>query len=129
MQQEKDGSLLLRIQVTSGGCHGFQYLMSLTTPSSPSPQKQQQQQQKQEEQEEEDTIFQATDGTDAKIIMDEASLELLRDSKVDYTSELIGSQFRIVDNPRAKSSCGCGTSFDVAEDREEGMLSTESLMS
>jgi hypothetical protein len=28
-------------------------------------------------------------------------------------AELIGSQFKVVGNPRAKSSCGCGTSFDV----------------
>jgi iron-sulfur cluster assembly accessory protein len=49
----------------------------------------------------------------AKAVMDEASLELLQGSKIDYTMELIGSQFKIVDNPRATSSCGCGTSFDV----------------
>lgn len=49
----------------------------------------------------------------AKVVMDEASLELLKGSKVDYTMELIGSQFKIADNPRASSSCGCGTSFDV----------------
>ncbi len=63
---------------------------------------------------EDDTIFQVTDGTEAKVVMDEPSLELLKGSKVDYSTELIGSQFRIADNPRAKSSCGCGTSFDVA---------------
>ncbi len=49
----------------------------------------------------------------AKVVMDEASLELLQGSKIDYATELIGSQFKIVDNPRATSSCGCGTSFDV----------------
>lgn len=49
----------------------------------------------------------------AKVVMDEPSLELLKGSKVDYTMELIGSQFKIADNPRASSSCGCGTSFDV----------------
>ncbi|KAL3467045.1 hypothetical protein BJX64DRAFT_248753, partial [Aspergillus heterothallicus] len=69
---------------------------------------------------EEDTIFEAEDpslegssGGDAKVVMDEPSLELLSGSTVDYTTELIGSQFKIVDNPRATSSCGCGTSFDV----------------
>jgi iron-sulfur cluster assembly accessory protein len=48
-----------------------------------------------------------------KVVMDEPSLELLKGSKIDFTQELIGSQFKIVDNPRASSSCGCGTSFDV----------------
>jgi iron-sulfur cluster assembly accessory protein len=49
----------------------------------------------------------------AKVVMDEPSLELLKGSKIDYTMELIGSQFKIVDNPKATSSCGCGTSFDI----------------
>ncbi|KAL4944619.1 hypothetical protein BDV06DRAFT_220133 [Aspergillus oleicola] len=100
----------LRITVTSGGCHGFQYLMSLEPESKISA--------------EEDTIFEveageggAVEGADgnAKVVMDEPSLELLSGSTVDYTTELIGSQFKIVDNPRATSSCGCGTSFDVVD--------------
>ncbi|KAI9867067.1 MAG: [4Fe-4S] proteins maturation [Trichoglossum hirsutum] len=90
---------LLRVTVESGGCHGFQYLMSLTDSSSVSSA--------------DDTIFEAPDGTGAKVVMDEPSLELLKGSKIDYTVELIGSQFKIVDNPLATSSCGCGTSFDV----------------
>ncbi|KAL2856620.1 hypothetical protein BJY01DRAFT_171008 [Aspergillus pseudoustus] len=99
----------LRITVTSGGCHGFQYLMSLEAASKIDA--------------EEDTIFQAeadpsaedSSSGNAKVVMDEPSLELLSGSTVDYTTELIGSQFKIVDNPRATSSCGCGTSFDVVD--------------
>lgn len=49
----------------------------------------------------------------AKVVLDESSLELLKGSTVDFTTELIGSQFKIVGNPRATSSCGCGTSFDI----------------
>ena len=62
---------------------------------------------------EDDTVFAADDGSEAKIVMDGPSLELLKGSKVDFTMELIGSQFKIVDNPLATSSCGCGTSFDI----------------
>lgn len=62
---------------------------------------------------EDDTIFEADDGSGAKVVMDEPSLELLKGSKVDFTMELIGSQFKIVGNPAASSSCGCGTSFDI----------------
>ncbi len=62
---------------------------------------------------EDDTVFAADDGSGAKVVMDGPSLELLKGSKVDYTMELIGSQFKIVDNPLATSSCGCGTSFDI----------------
>lgn len=60
-----------------------------------------------------DTLFETNDGTGAKVVMDEPSLELLKGSRVDYTTELIGSQFKIVGNPAATSSCGCGTSFDI----------------
>ena len=67
---------------------------------------------------EEDTVFDYVDehgGPElvARVVMDEPSLELLKGSRVDYTMELIGSQFKVVGNPRASSSCGCGTSFDV----------------
>lgn len=130
----KDGNpdLALRIQVESGGCHGFQYLMSLTTlpplsssgvvsspalntssadlnamPANAKPAEQIAQL------DEEDTVFAANDGSGAKVVMDGPSLELLKGSKIDYTMELIGSQFKIVDNPLATSSCGCGTSFDI----------------
>ncbi|KAJ5805014.1 FeS cluster insertion protein [Penicillium riverlandense] len=99
----------LRITVTSGGCHGFQYLMSLESAAKIDP--------------EEDTIFEGEEdvattnaaGGGARVVMDEPSLELLHGSTVDYTTELIGSQFKIVDNPRATSNCGCGTSFDVTD--------------
>jgi hypothetical protein len=38
--------------------------------------------------------------------VDEVSLGLITGSKVDYATELIGSQFKIVDNPAASSNCG-----------------------
>ncbi|KAL1861958.1 [4Fe-4S] proteins maturation [Paecilomyces lecythidis] len=101
----------LRITVTSGGCHGFQYMMSLEPASKIDK--------------EEDTVFEADSsatpsegqgsGGQAQVVMDTPSLELLSGSTVDYTMELIGSQFKIVDNPRATSNCGCGTSFDVQD--------------
>lgn len=92
----------LRVTVTSGGCHGFQYLMALEPASKLDP--------------EEDTVFVAEDAQGegkAEVAMDESSLELLKGSTVDFVTELIGSQFKIVGNPRASSSCGCGTSFDI----------------
>ncbi|KAK4956397.1 [4Fe-4S] proteins maturation [Elasticomyces elasticus] len=103
---EKDGNpdLALRVSVESGGCHGFQYLMSLVNAK--------------EADAAEDTIFEdekAVKGDyKAKVVMDEPSLELLKGSSIDYTMELIGSQFKVTGIPGAKSSCGCGTSFDIA---------------
>lgn len=99
MSKDSNPDLALRVNVTSGGCHGFQYLMSLTNVGTISA--------------EDDTIFEASDGSGAKVVMDEPSLSLLKGSKVDFTMELIGSQFKIVGNPAASSSCGCGTSFDI----------------
>ncbi|KAK8022049.1 Iron-sulfur cluster assembly 2-like protein- mitochondrial [Apiospora rasikravindrae] len=152
MEKDKNPYLALRIQVESGGCHGFQYLMSLTTlPSSLNsgtsanpdamPPSQEVTAEAGENSTttdttasepgvgEEDTVFAFvkegegslpanTTDVDAlaagpKIVLDAPSLELLKGSKVDYTMELIGSQFKIVDNPLASSSCGCGTSFDI----------------
>jgi len=123
----KDGNpyLALRIQVESGGCHGFQYLMSLVTLPPTLPDKTAAQAEGDGAMiREDDTIFTFApdDGGEAankptleapKIILDAPSLELLKGSKVDFTMELIGSQFKIVDNPLATSSCGCGTSFDI----------------
>ena len=100
MQKDDNPDLVLRITVESGGCHGFQYLMSLSDMSKVSK--------------EDDIVFEASDDSGARFVMDEPSLELLQGSKIDYTRELIGSQFKITDNPHATSSCGCGTSFDIA---------------
>ena len=99
MSKDSNPDLALRVTVESGGCHGFQYLMSLTN--------------KPAIHQDEDTIFEASDGSGAKVVMDLSSLELLKGSSVDFTMELIGSQFKIVGNPAATSSCGCGTSFDI----------------
>ena len=115
MAKDANPNLALRIQVESGGCHGFQYLMSLVTIPEEGAEN------RSDVVREDDSIFQFT-GEDGegetgpnapKIILDEPSLELLKGSKVDFTMELIGSQFKIVDNPYATTSCGCGTSFDI----------------
>ncbi|KAH7308172.1 hypothetical protein B0I35DRAFT_413516 [Stachybotrys elegans] len=114
MAKDENPNLALRIQVESGGCHGFQYLMSLVTLPAKDAQE------GSTTINEDDSIFQyVADDSDAalphtpQIILDEPSLELLKGSKVDFTMELIGSEFKIVDNPHASSSCGCGTSFDI----------------
>jgi Fe-S cluster assembly iron-binding protein IscA len=123
MAKDSNPHLALRIQVESGGCHGFQYLMKLVTlpPALPAVEATPGEGEVEGEIRSDDTIFTyspdgssvATDLTAPKIILDGPSLDLLKGSKVDFTMELIGSQFKIVDNPLATSSCGCGTSFDI----------------
>ncbi|KAK2003358.1 iron-sulfur cluster assembly accessory protein [Colletotrichum falcatum] len=118
MKKDNNPNLALRIQVESGGCHGFQYLMSLVT----LPEGGEAREDWSKVVGEDDTVFQyLPDNADAstisfdgpKVVIDEPSLDLLKGSKVDFTMELIGSQFKITDNPLATSSCGCGTSFDI----------------
>ncbi|KZL77159.1 iron-sulfur cluster assembly accessory protein [Colletotrichum tofieldiae] len=118
MKKDNNPNLALRIQVESGGCHGFQYLMSLVT----LPKSSESGEDWSKVVGEDDTVFQyLPDDADAsrvsfegpKVVIDEPSLDLLKGSKVDFTMELIGSQFKITDNPYASSSCGCGTSFDI----------------
>ena len=127
MAKDSNPNLALRIQVESGGCHGFQYLMKLVTLPSTIPSKESLVENEEGEGDtdkgisSDDTILAwiqdggetGSNGTAPKIILDGPSLELLKGSKVDFTMELIGSQFKIVDNPLATSSCGCGTSFDI----------------
>ncbi|KAH6658026.1 hypothetical protein BKA67DRAFT_506220, partial [Truncatella angustata] len=120
MTKDQNPYLALRIQVESGGCHGFQYRMEMAPSTTTTTEA------LQSELGEDDTIFAfakddaAQEQFDAqtlvtapKIVLDGPSLDLLKGSKLDFTMELIGSQFKITDNPAATSSCGCGTSFDV----------------
>jgi len=52
----------------------------------------------------------------SNLIIDAVSLSLLNGSTIDYATELIGSSFRIVDNPQAKGTgCGCGVSWELKE--------------
>ncbi|GME93792.1 hypothetical protein B5S28_g829 [[Candida] boidinii] len=100
-KDENNPSVALRIKVESGGCHGFQYNLDLSDMKEYKP-------------DEGDSVF-TRDG--ANILIDKMSLEILRDSKIDYATEMIGSQFKVVDSPYTTSSCGCGSSFDFDFDK------------
>jgi iron-sulfur cluster assembly protein len=84
----------LRVGVRGGGCSGFQYALALDEPGP------------------EDKIF---DIEGIKVIVDEASLTYVDGSEVDYTESLMGSGFQ-VNNPNVVASCGCGSSFRIAEE-------------
>ena len=87
-----ENSQFFRITVLGGGCAGFQYKFDFS-----------------EKPNADDMIFEYND---AKVIIDKTSIELIKGSKIDYVTELIGSSFKI-SNPQASSSCGCGTSFSI----------------
>lgn len=86
------GLAALRIAVNGGGCSGFQYEFALDLKSDA-----------------EDCTFEC-DG--AKVVVDATSLNFMTGSTLDFVDDLMGQSFR-VENPQAKSSCGCGTSFSL----------------
>jgi iron-sulfur cluster insertion protein len=46
------------------------------------------------------------------VLVDAMSMQYLQGSTIDYTEELMGSNF-VIKNPNAHSTCGCGSSFSV----------------
>lgn len=89
MHEDKD-TIGLRVYVKGGGCHGYQYGMSLESKMS-----------------DDDTVIEKGD---VKVIMDSQSIPLLTGAEVDYVDSVQGSGFAIK-NPQAKTTCGCGSSF------------------
>eukprot|EP00470_Lotharella_oceanica_P002938 CAMPEP_0170171456 /NCGR_PEP_ID=MMETSP0040_2-20121228/4601_1 /TAXON_ID=641309 /ORGANISM="Lotharella oceanica, Strain CCMP622" /LENGTH=95 /DNA_ID=CAMNT_0010411517 /DNA_START=248 /DNA_END=535 /DNA_ORIENTATION=+ len=90
----KEQELRLRVRVDSGGCSGFEYQFILEPSEA--------------ELEEGDQKF---EHGDAHVVVDEASMEFLKGSTIDYEQELIGSKFVVSSNPNSESACGCGVSF------------------
>jgi len=87
----------LRVAVESGGCHGYQYKMELADSRS-----------------QDDYHFAHPTIKPSNILVDAISFQLLNGSTIDYATELIGSSFRVSDNPQAKGSgCGCGISWEL----------------
>ena len=81
----------LRVAVDGGGCSGFHYSITLDEPAA-------------------DDLVLEKDGQ--RVLVDQVSLPFLANAVIDFTDELIGARF-VVENPNAKSSCGCGTSFSL----------------
>ena len=82
----------LRIMVVGGGCSGFSYEMDFDEVTQP-------------------TDFVLEEGG-INILVDPMSFQYLDGTKVDYVEsfQFTGFQF---DNPNAKSTCGCGSSFTM----------------
>ena len=80
----------LRLGVLGGGCSGLSYLFKFD----PRPRKT-------------DTVF---DHGDVQIFVDPKSMVFLDGMTLDWKDSLIHSGFAF-ENPHAKKSCGCGTSF------------------
>jgi iron-sulfur cluster assembly accessory protein len=82
----------LRVGVVGGGCSGFSYSMSFENGAGMM-----------------DKVF---DMEGLKVYVDATSLMYLNGCIVDYVETLEGAGFKF-ENPNVKSTCGCGSSFNV----------------
>jgi iron-sulfur cluster assembly accessory protein len=82
----------LRIGVVGGGCSGFQYSMSFENQSGMM-----------------DKVY---DFNGLKVFVDATSAMYLNGCVVDYLETLEAAGFKF-ENPAVKSTCGCGSSFNV----------------
>lgn len=91
-QHDLEGSVL-RMGVRGGGCSGLSYTLGFDKEVS-----------------EYDQVFELEDGV--KVVVDMKSFLYLKGTELDYTTDLIGGGFKF-NNPNARKSCGCGSSFQV----------------
>jgi len=94
IQEENNPDLKLRTFVQGGGCSGMSYGFTFD-----------------EDQNEDD--FEIPIGS-TKVLIDAMSMNYLQGSEIDYKETLEGSNFSIK-NPNAQTTCGCGSSFSVAD--------------
>jgi len=89
LKSEPSGTML-RVSVEGGGCSGFQYKFDVERAKAV------------------DDLVITRDG--AVVLIDHVSVNYMAGSEIDFVDDLIGASFK-VNNPKAKASCGCGTSF------------------
>ncbi len=102
MCEDNNPALHLRIYITGGGCSGFQYNFAF-----------------EESVNIDDTVVtkKVPTGTGGylgtvSVMIDPMSLQYLEGSTIHYKNDLEGERF-VITNPKAKSTCGCGSSFDA----------------
>ena len=94
MAEENKTSGGLRVFVQGGGCSGFQYGLMI------------------EEGEGDTSADRVFKSNGVRLYVDPISLRYLGGAQVDFVDNLTGGGFTI-QNPNAKSTCGCGSSFNV----------------
>lgn len=83
---------MLRIAVVGGGCSGFNYDLDLVREAKAG-----------------DLTY---DLGGVQVAVDEQSARFLDGTVIDFVESLQGAGFKF-NNPKAKSTCGCGTSFSA----------------
>jgi iron-sulfur cluster assembly protein len=93
LEKRAAGETGLRIAVKAGGCSGLEYVFAWEKAAADG-----------------DVVFTGPNG--ATLYVDPRSLRVLDGTRVDYDTSLLSKGF-VLDNPHAKSTCGCGTSFSI----------------
>ncbi len=92
ISQYNNPSLGLRVRVLAGGCSGYSYDLAFD-----------------DQVQENDQIFESYG---VKVMIDDRSYKVLEGTQLDYVDTMLGRGFTF-SNPNAKSTCGCGTSFNA----------------
>jgi iron-sulfur cluster assembly accessory protein len=92
MAQQNPVPAGLRVGVVGGGCSGFSYSMSFENGAG--------------------MMDKVIDVDGLKVFVDATSMMYLNGVLVDYVETLEGAGFKF-ENPNVKSTCGCGSSFNV----------------
>ena len=83
----------LRIGIKAGGCSGLSYVFAWEPAAKDG-----------------DHVFEGPEGS--RVFIDPKSFRFIDGTTLDYDTSLVSKGF-IFNNPHAKASCGCGTSFSI----------------
>ena len=100
IQEEDNPNLNLRVYINGGGCSGFQYGFTFDETA----------------QEDDHIIEQSCSNTSGsvKLLIDPMSYQYLSQATIDFRRGL-NEEF-VINNPSAKTPCGCGSSFSIDDD-------------
>jgi len=90
MKEENKQGHGLRFGVMAGGCSGFKYVLDFEEKEAPN-----------------DLVLKEKG---VKIFVDKEAVAMINGARIDFTSGLQGTGFKI-ENPNTEKSCGCGSSF------------------
>jgi iron-sulfur cluster assembly accessory protein len=92
LQEQGNPGYGVRMGILGGGCSGFQYKMDF--------------------EEQAGDLDQVIEDNGVRLFVDAKSCLYLSGATLDYQDGLLGAGFKI-DNPNARSTCGCGESFTI----------------
>lgn len=107
--EEGNFNLKLRIYIEGGGCSGYQYGFNF-----------------EEEKAEDDWLIvkevkhghgNVASPLKVEFLVDPMSFQYLMNATIDYVEDLEGERF-IIRNPNASTTCGCGSSFSVEDEKD-----------